>query len=546
MFNWFKKTLPPAADDGSAEAYFSRGNDYADENKLEQAIASYLQAISLKPDFFKAQFNLGNALYGQGKLDDAIACYRRVVSLQPDFFDARIALGNALQDQKKFEDAVAAFGAAVALRPDFAEAHCNLGSALAAMRRFDEALASLDTALSLKPDYADAYTNRGNVLGHWHRYQESLACHDRALQLQPGNADAHFNRANTLVALKRHEQALADFGAATQIRPDFVDAHFSEAACRLSIGDYARGWQKYEWRWRLGASRSFTQPLWLGAESLQGKTIFVYAEQGLGDTLQFCRYLKPLAQRGATVLLEAQHELGPLLSRVDGVARISARGDAPPAAFDYQCPLMSLPLAFGTTLETIPSSHPYLTALPDMVREIGLQVGARQSKLTKLNIGICWKGGPGYKRDAERSPGMAPFAKLFSIADVAIYSLVPDGRGALLEAGAKDTGYDLGASPSFEQTAALIMNLDLMITCDTSVCHLAGALGKPVWLVLPAPAPDWRWLLEREDSPWYPNTRLFRQAAPGDWLEVFDRIALRLGRVLDGSSPLVWPVASSR
>jgi tetratricopeptide (TPR) repeat protein len=545
MFKWFGKTLPaPAPDDGPAEAHFSRGNDYADENRLDQAIASYRQAISLRPDFFKAHFNLGNALYGQGKLDDAIACYRRVASLQPDFFDAPIALGNALQDQKKFEEAVAAFRAALALRPDFAEAHCNLGGALAAMRRFDEALASLDTALSLKPDYADAHTNRGNTLGHLHRYEEGLVCHDRALQLQPNSAEAHFNRANTLVALKRHEQALADFGAAAQIRPDFVDAHFSEAACRLSVGDYARGWPKYEWRWRLGAARrSFTQPLWLGAESLQGKTIFVYAEQGLGDTIQFCRYLKPLAQRGATVLLEAQRELQPLLSRLDGVARISTPGDAPPAAFDYQCPLMSLPLAFGTTLETIPSSHPYLAALPAMVQEIGLQLGARQAK---LRIGICWKGGTGYKRDAERSPGMEPFARLFSIEDVAVYSLVPDGRGALLAAGAKETGYDLGASPSFEQTAALIVNLDLVITCDTSVCHLASALGKPVWLMLPAPTPDWRWLLEREDSPWYPNTRLFRQAAPGDWLEVFDRIALRLGRVLDGSSFLVWPVAASR
>jgi tetratricopeptide (TPR) repeat protein len=542
MFSWFKKKPSrPArtiADATQVEAHFALGNHYADRSEWDQAIEHYRAAIALDGAFFKAHFNLGNTLYFRGKLDEAAECYRRAITLKPEFADAHVALGNALTDQKRFEEAADAFRGALAGQPDFAQAHSNLGMALIGLQRYEEAIASFDTAIGLMPEHAEAHNNRGIALGKLNRLTEALASYELALAWQPDNADAHFNHANALITLGRHRDALAGFARATQIKPDFAEAYFSESTCHLTVGDYAAGLPKYESRWRLGTGRpDFTQPIWLGAHSLQGKTIFVYAEQGLGDTLQFCRYVSALAARGARVMFEVQPELQSLLARLNGVEAVSARGDGPPAHFDFHSPLLSLPLAFGTTVETIPCEVPYLAALPHAIAGSSRILGVKKG----MRIGLCWKGGARYLRDAERSPGIEPFKKLFRCAGAMFYPLVPGGHDAFQQAGDGATGQPLAENASFEDTAALIMNLDLVISCDTSVAHLAGALGKPVWLVLPAQA-DWRWLLHREDSPWYPTARLFRQQIAGDWPEVFERVAARLENVIAGQTPTVWPI----
>jgi len=423
-------------------------------------------------------------------------------------------------------EAVRAFGDAVRLAPDHPPALLDLARALRLLGRHGEALDACNRALALKPDYNEGYNNRGNALKPLQRYEEALASYDRAIALQPNHADTHNNRGQVLRELERYGEALASYDRALALRPKHVMAHCNAAALRLLTGDFERGWSHYEWRWLkksvIPTKRNFSQPAWNGRDPIAGKTILIHSEQGLGDTIQFCRYVPLVAARGARIIFEVQKTLQTLMTSLGSGGQIVPKGDPLPA-FDLHCPLVGLPLAFGTRLETIPSTTGYLSAPAQ-------HVTAWQSRLEgkpRPRIGLVWSGNPGHERDRERSIGLHEFLPLLDAlaAEATIVSLQKDVRAedaAFLKARADilDSG---DALENFSDTAALISQLNLVISVDTSVAHLAGALGKPVWILLTY-FPDWRWLLGRDDSPWYPTARLFRQDQSRTWGGVIARV----------------------
>jgi tetratricopeptide (TPR) repeat protein len=518
-----------------AEAHSNRANALKELNRFEEALASYDCAIKLRPDYAEAHSNRADALIALERFDEALGASDRALTLRPDFAEAHANRGNALHELRRFAAALASQDRALMLRPDFAEAHSNRGNALHELKRFEEALASYDRALALRPDYAEAHSNRGNALQELKLFEEAVAGYDRALALRGDLAEAHSNRGNALKELGRFDEALASYQAALAVRPDFADAHFNEAMCRLLIGDLYRGWEKNEWRWETAqirnAKRSFSQPLWLGSDEIAGKTILLHAEQGLGDTIQFCRYAPLVAARGARVILEVQAPLHDLMNTLSEAVQIVSAGDPLPD-FALHCPLLSLPLAFATRLETIPFATPYLSAQEAKTRAWRERLG----KHRKPKVGLVWAGNPrkelpGANRiDGQRSIALDRLTPLFQIAACEFFSLqkgddaVRQLRDSALGQQITDVTDDLH---DFSDTAALIENLDLVISVDTSVAHLAGALGKPFWL-LNRYNTCWRWLLDREDSPWYPTARLFRQDTTRDWDPVIARVAAAL------------------
>ena len=521
-----------------AEAHSNRGNVLKALERFEAALSSYDRAVALRPDLADAHSNRSNVLNALKRFTEALAASDRALALRPDFAEAHSNRGNALSGLKRFAEARTACDRALALQPEFAEAHCNRGTALQELGRFEDALASFDRAIAARPEFAEAHCNRGNALQELGRLDEALAAHDRTLSLRPNFADAHYNRANALQAQKRFADALSSYDNAIALRPDFADAHFNEALCRLLTGDFARGWEKYEWRWQTTQigdhKRTFARPLWTGSDAVAGKTILLHAEQGLGDTLQFCRYVPLVAARAGRagrVILEVPKPLHALMQNLDGGAQIVVMGDPLPD-FDMHCPLLSLPLAFGTTLETVPAQIPYLGAPEAKARAWRDRLGARE----KMRIGLVWAGNPrkelpGSNRiDRLRSMAFERLEPLLGIAGCEFYSLqkgddaVAQLRESPLRHRVIDWTDDLH---DFSDTAALVDNLDLVIAVDTSVAHLAGALGKPFWL-LNRDGTCWRWLLGRDDSPWYPTVRQFRQDDSRDWDGVIARIAAAL------------------
>src|SRR6187551_2388266 len=472
-------------------------------------------------------FDLGLAFNALKQHQKALESFDLAIQLQPDFFEAHSNRGAMLAALGRHEDAIESYRKALTIRPDFADAHCNLASALTQLRRYDEALASLDRALALRADYPDALYNRGNALKPLQRYEEALASYDRAMALQPNHADTHNNRGQVLRELERYDEALASYDRALALRPKHVMAHCNAAALRLLTGDFERGWSHYEWRWLkksvIPTKRNFSQPAWNGRDPIAGKTILIHSEQGLGDTIQFCRYVPLVAARGAQVIFEVQKPLQSLMASLSGAAQVVVPKGGSLPAFDFHRPLVSLPLAFGTRLETIPSTTGYLSAPAQ-------HVTTWQSRLEgkpRPRIGLVWSGNPGHERDRERSIGLRALVPLLDSvgADVTFVSLQKDVRAedaALLRDRADILDYG-DSLEDFSDTAALISQLDLVISVDTSVAHLAGALGKPVWILLTY-FPDWRWLLRRDDSPWYPTARLFRQDASRTWDSAIARV----------------------
>jgi tetratricopeptide (TPR) repeat protein len=518
-----------------AEAHSNRGNVLKELGRFEEALASYDRAIKLQPDYAEAHSNRADALNGLARFDEALGACERALALRPDLAEALSNRGNALHKLKRFEAALTSHDRALALRPGYAGAHSNRGNTLHELKHFEEALASYDRALALKPDYAEAHSNRGNALQELRRFDQAVASYDRALALRADLAEAHSNRGNALKELARFDEALASYERAVAGRPDFADGHFNEAMCRLLIGDFDLGWEKNEWRWETeqlrNGKRSFAQPLWRGSEAIAGKTILLHAEQGLGDTIQFSRYAPLAAARGAHVVLEVQRPLRDLMCTLSDVIEVIAAGDQLPA-FDLHCPLLSLPLAFATRLETIPSTTPYLSAPEDKTWAWRERLGRHE----KPRIGVVWAGNPrkelpGANRiDGQRSITLDRLAPLFQMSACAFFSLqkgddaVRQLRHTEWRAQIIDHTDELH---DFSDTAALIENLDLVISVDTSVAHLAGALGKPFWL-LNRYNTCWRWLLDRDDSPWYPTARLFRQDSTREWDPVIARVAAAL------------------
>ncbi len=512
------------------------GNAHREQGGFAQAETCYRASLKLDPGNADAHYNLGIARHEHGDLTGAIEAYRQAATADPAHADAWNNLGVALKESDCPDEAAECYLRAAAARPQYAMAHFNLGVLRDAQGRFEEAVACYRKALEADPACAAAAYNAGIACKNLCRLQEALAWFERTVALQPQHGGALQNLGATCYELGQIDEAEHRYRQALALQPDNAEVRYNLSLIALAQGDYARGWEEFEWRWQGAESsrrnrREFSCPQWRG-EDIRGQTILLHAEQGLGDTLQFCRYAPLLAARGARVLLECQPSLVRLLASLPGVGRIVPAGQPLPP-FDCHCPLMSLPLAFGTTLESIPSATPYLHADPAEAAGWRSRMAGAGGESAVLKVGLAWAGNPRQfsidlnRTDRRRSIPLDLFAPLAECRSAIFYSLQL-GEAAAQAAQAPLNLIDLTERiGDFADTAALVANLDLVISVDTSVAHLAGALGKPVWLLSRYDA-CWRWLREREDSPWYPTLRLFRQTIPGDWLEVIGRVRTAL------------------
>jgi len=499
------------------------------QGRLAEAAQAYDRALQLAPERAELWYRLAEVLKADGRRDEAVLSYDQALTFQPGHLDAANKAGLIYFEAERYDEAIARFAQSLALKADQAGVLCLRGISLRRMRRYDEALVCGAKAHTLAPHDPDIANSFGCILQNLGRHHEAIAVVDKAIAVGPDFAEGFNHRATSLAELHCFGEAFASFDRAIALKPELADAHWNAALFRLLTGDFAGGWAAREWGRKCRAvgfvERSFGAPLWLADAPLAGKTILLHSDEGLGDTIQFCRYATLVAAQGARVLLEVDAVLQPLLSGVDGVAQCLARGADELPAFDYHCPLSSLPLAFATRLKTIPSAPSYLPRpQDDRMRRWEDRLGPHD----RLRVGLVWSGNPAHLNDHNRS---IPLQMLAPILDLGarFVSLQKDVRPtdkAALDA--RSDIVDLTADlRDFVDTAALISCLDLVLTVDTSVAHLAGALGKPTWIMLPH-TPDYRWLLDRDDSPWYPRARLFRQDEARDFSPVVERVRAAL------------------
>ena len=508
-----------------AEAHVNLGVVLKNLDRLDEAESSYREAIRLKPDYADAYNNHGILLLELGRLIEAEGSLFEAIRLKPDFPAAYSNLGATLQELGRPIEAEICLREAIRLKPDFSDAYINLGATLQDLGRLGEAEISLREAIRLKPDFFHAYINLGATLLELGRVIEAESSFRVAIRHKPDSTVAHNNLGSALQDLGRHGEAEISFREAIRLKPDNHDARANLGLSMLSLGNFKDGLEMYQSRLGnkqlLKFRRNFSFPLWLGDQPLAGKTVLLHAEQGLGDTVQFCRFVPIVSAQGARVILEVQRSLINLLKDLPGVSVLVAAGDPLPA-FDFHCPLPSLPLALKTEIESIPQAKSYLKAEPDRER-----YWKEQLKGNLIRIGISWQGSKG-KIDVGRSFDVSLFEKIAQLPQVRLISLqrgygseqlmnLPKGMEVV------NLGDDFDTGGAFVDTAAVMKNLDLVITSDTAIAHVAGALGVKVWVALKH-APDWRWLLDREDSPWYPSMRLFRQQTREDWRGVFGQI----------------------
>ncbi len=490
-------------------------------------------AVRINPNVPQVQANLGQVLLMLKRPQEALACFDKACAMAPDNVDILNNRANALLNLGRTQEALDQFRAVLARAPNHGEARLNSGITHAALGSMDEAVAEFDRALALAPGHPVAHYNRGLALYELGRYAEAVDSHDQALAAAPEHPGAWLNRGRALAALSRFDDAIASYGKAKAIQKDNPDVHFMESLALLTVGDYQRGFEKYEARWRrtgMLEPKSRGRPLWLGDYPLNRKTVLLHAEQGLGDTIQFARYVPQLAESGATVVLEVQPELTALMSRLEGAKTVIASG-TPPPPYDVHCPLGTLPLALKTEPSTVPAPIPYLSADDERLAKWSVRLAA----LARPRIAVAWAGNASHLNDRNRSMAFARLKPLFSgpARFISVQREVRPEDAALLAAEPRvaDIGGDLG---DFADTAAVIALCDLVIAVDTAVVHLAGAMGRPVWVMLPF-TPDWRWTLEGETTPWYPTARLFRQSALGDWDGVTEKVAGALRQLVSGA-----------
>jgi tetratricopeptide (TPR) repeat protein len=486
-------------------------------------------ALKVAPQSPDAHANLGLVLGALKRPADALASFDHALALAPDHLEALGNRGNVLLDLKRPDEALACFDRVLAREPRHLPARVNRGNALTALGRAQEAIGEYDAALALNPSDVKALFNRASALFRLGRTVDALVGFDRVLSLMPQYAEAQVGRGQALQALGRHADALASYRQAAAISKDYADAHFNAALARLTLGDYRAGFAAYEWRWKRAgiARRSLGKPLWLGEYPLARKTILLHAEQGLGDTIMFARYAPLLARTGATVVLEVQGELKDLLAQLDGVT-VVARGEPLPA-FDVHCPLGSLPLAFKTELTSVPADIPYLRAREERLAKWRPRLEA----LPGTRVALAWAGNPAHVNDRNRSIALARLVPLLSTPGVRFVGVQRDLREADREVRFEEKkllqfGPELA---DFSDTFAVISLCDFTISVDTAAAHLSAAMGKPTWVLLPF-WPDWRWTLDRERSPWYPDARLFRQQIDGDWDSVIARVTAEIAATL--------------
>jgi rfaE bifunctional protein nucleotidyltransferase chain/domain len=518
----FEQILAVNPDD--VDTLFQIGLALARQGRVHEAIARFRRAIELRSDFAKAHNNLGVALNQLGRHEEGLACHREAVRLQPDYAEAHYNIGVFHADRKQIGEAITCYERALRARPDYPDALFALGMLLLEERRVSEALSYLEQAARLVPNHPDAHNNLGNAYADAGRFEEAIASCNEALRLRPHDHKAHSNRANVLSALGRMEDAISAYDFALRLQPDYINARWNRSLAYLGLGDFQRGWPEYESRWQKPETKTryLPEPRWDGSP-LEDKTILLWCEQGVGDTFQFVRYAFQLKKRGANVWLECPGHLVALLSTCPGLDRVLPEGSPLPPGFDFHAPLMSLPFLCGTTLATVPTDVPYLSADAAEVERWRKEFSATPH----FKIGITWQGNPQHRYDRHRSFSVQWFRELATLDGVQLYSL-QKGHGADQLQTARFPIIDLRGpldelGGTFQNTAAAVQALDLIVTCDSAVAHLAGALGVPVWVPM-ATVWDWRWLRDREDSPWYPTLRLFRQDKLGDWRPVFERV----------------------
>ncbi len=498
------------------------------QGKQDEAAAFLERAVALEPKSAGFHARLGEARFRLGRMDEARESWRTAVTLEPRHADAWSWLGCLDIETGQLDEAVECLRRAIAADPRHYHAQDNLGIALRKQGRFEEAVRCHEEAIALKPGAPDAYAHLGTTYSDHDRLDDAIAQHQKALAADPSFSAAHCNLATAYVMALRVPEAIRSYRRALELEPGNASYHWNYSNALLLAGDFADGWAEYEWRWQARELRKrrpgYAGPEWRG-EDPAGKTLLLYGEQGYGDIIQFARYAALLAERGANVLFAAPPELGRLVARANGVSGTLREGEPLPP-FDFQAPVLSLPFLMKTRLDTVPCSVPYLTADPGLAESWRARLASRGG----LRVGLIWGGRKTHAQDRLRSVALEACAALARIEGVTFYSLQKGEQGA--QAKAPPAGMALidwtGELADFADTAALMANLDLVISVDTAGAHLAGAMGRPVWL-LNRHQTEWRWLLEREDSPWYPTMRIFRQPRPGDWPTVMERVAAALG-----------------
>jgi tetratricopeptide (TPR) repeat protein len=518
-----------------ADAHNAVGCLFQHFGDLERARLHFQSAAQLKPDFAEAHVNLGNVLRDLKQSEAAIACYREAIRWKPDLAEAYNNLGNVLLDQKNLNAAADCYLKSIALRPDYAEGHYNLGNIYKEQERLEEAIACYRRALQLHPQLAYAHHNLGSVFNLLERLEEAIACYRRTLELQPQHVEAHNNLGSAYQHLGRFEEAKEWYRRALVMAPENPDYHMNLATLCMLQGELVENWQEYEWRWQtkefVGIRPSISQPVWQG-ESLQNKTLLLSTEQGFGDTLQFIRYAHIARKLGAEVIFRSPSALVTFLQQSLPEIQVISR-EAPLPACDYWLPLMSMMRVLNTDLTSIPADVPYLRADAELIEKWQTRLAAYPG----FRIGIHWRGRPGLGKFRLRDLPLEMFAPLAAIPQVRLVRLqfgaaTEEEQRLQTEMQVVDFGDELDRDVgAFMDTAAIMQQLDLVITSDTSIAHLAGGLGVRTWVPLPL-VPDWRWLLTREDSPWYPTMRLFRQSIRLQWSDVFARMEQALRTLL--------------
>ena len=512
------------------QVHLMRAKLLTDLGRHDAALAGVEKLLSLMPNFAEGWLGRSIILFSLKRHDEALSAVDRALVLKSDLAEAWHGRGNTLNELKRYDEALAAYDKALSINPNFAGAWHGRGTVLDELKRYHEALGAYEKASGLAPDLTEAWLGRGNVFYALKRSEEALTSFDRALTLDRNLAEAWLGRGNVFTDLKRLDEALACYDKAIVLKPDFATAYFNRARGKLLVGRFKEGWTDYEWRWDAQHFPSkrpdLNVPDWQG-KSLSGCHLLVYGEQGLGDIIQFVRYLPLLAEQKCKITFLVQEKLARLLRQsIPQVNIVGTLGDV--RGIDVQAALMSLPHRFDTELSSIPNKVPYLKAEPELEARWKTRIGTQGFK-----IGIAWQGNPIGKIDEGRSIPLKEFVRLSRISGVRLISLQKHAGLEQLAALPKDAGietlggdFDDGAD-AFIDTAAVMNSLDLIITSDTSIAHLAGALGRPAWVVLKE-VPDWRWMLDREDSPWYPTLRLFRQSQRDDWDSVYAKMEQEL------------------
>jgi tetratricopeptide (TPR) repeat protein len=521
----FERAVNRAPQD--AMARFQLGMALAQHGDAQAALTQFNDSVALNPKFAAAQINLGVTLRGLGQPDAAYAALCQAQTLAPDSPVCLAALADTMQDLERFDEALPLYRQALAIRPDHADTLAKLAAALIQLHRPDEAIEAIQRALALRPEDWVAWAHLGNAEAEAGRTDAAITAYRRALDINPTVPESWCNLGVALRDAERFDESFACYARALPLAPDFAVAHWNEALGRLLLGDFERGWSLYEWRFQRGellrTARQFDVPLWVPNDSEDaGKRILIHAEQGLGDTLQFVRYIAFVRERGIEVTLEVQPRLQRLIAQSLPDIEVLPRG-APWPAVDCHCPLLSLPHRFGTNLATIPAAVPYLVAHP-------------ASPARPFSVGLAWAGNPRHPNDHNRSLALDQLMPLLHLEPVHFVSLQKDvpARDQSTLGALGDRLEQPSYSDDFVPTAERVAALDLIICVDSAIAHLAGGLARPVWILLPR-VPDWRWLRDRSDSPWYPTATLFRQSTPGDWESVILLMRVRLAELVDST-----------